>query len=242
MKLRRQLGQNDSRDNAALWKGAGVGSLRDGAVFVSGYNGAASHLMSRPDGIGDQLDLTLPTVERGYTVFSPPSGTGWGNATSLDWVSDVIDYAQANLGVPDGPVHYYGQSHGGIIGLKCLMNSTMRQRIRSMVVAITPNDIQAMYSENRGGLAASISSAYGGAPSDADNPADNTAVIKASGVPLLYIYSGADSFVTLAEHEAFIEGAECQSVYMGDEVGHALSFDYGLIGAWFAQHEERFHG
>ncbi len=237
MNLRRKLGST----NAAMWRDDVADGRRTGVVMVSGLNGASSHLYSRPAGTTDQLDLALPTLEAGFPTAQGPSGAGWGNTSSVSMVNTLITEGISTYGFADGPVHYYGQSHGAIIGLKCLMDATVQQRIQSMVLAICPNDIQALYNENRSGLASSISSAYGGAPSDAVNPADNTIAIKATGVPILYIYSGNDPLVTVAEHTAFINAVECETVYMGS-AGHTLAFNYDHIPEWFERHDERWHG
>lgn len=237
MKLRYIQPYNSLTAYAAMWD-AERDDTRTGAVFVSGLNGLATHLFTRPVGVEDQLDLTLPTIGAGYTVISPPSGAGWGNASSVQMVSDLIDWAIANLDFPDGPVHYYGQSHGGLIGLKCLMNSAVARKIKSMVIAIAPTDIQALHAENRAGLAASISAAYGGAPADADNPIDRYYTIRDSGVPILQIHGETDTIGTFAEAQAFSEATETSLVSMGAAVGHSLIFDRDLIWTWFADHED----
>lgn len=239
MNLRLRQPKNGAETYAAMWQDNVVPTERTPCVMFGGLGSAASHMFTRPAGITDQLDLTLSTLARRRATGACQVGSKWGHSDDRTRLGTFLTYATANLGWPAGPVHIYGASGGALLALK--FAQFFPHRVKSMVVAIAPNDIQAVYAGNRGGwTAASISAAYGGSPSNDENPADNTDSIKTSGIPLLYIYSGSDPYVTLAEHEAYIAATECESLYMGDEVGHALEFDYGVISAWFDENEQGF--
>ncbi len=95
-------------------------------------------------------------------------------------------------------------------------NPTLVQALALVIPAV---DLQDIHANNRNGYAASIATAWGGgAPADANNPADNAASF--TSFPILIAYSTSDPICTQASVEAFGTAVGAEMVNLG-AVGHA---------------------
>lgn len=159
----------------------------------------------------------------------------WGNATWRAQIDALITILHFSSRL--GPVHFYGISGGGMAALTYAMHYP--ERVRSIVAFIAPPDLQSLYdrdplnAEYGLGIQADISAAYGGRPTDADNPMKNPKKLR--DIPILLYYSENDRFCLASEVRAFAEavGPNCHAVSMGaptrgtppEIYGHMISSD-----------------
>lgn len=144
------------------------------------------------------------------------TGTTWGNSSCRTLMSSLKTNAQVSL-FAAGKVHLMGVSAGGTACLNWAKNNpTLVQSISLIIPCL---DIQAINSEDRGSFASSVQTAYGGAPSDAENPADNPSSFRS--FPIKIWYSTTDTLTTTSEVTTFASavGSNVTTVSMG-ALGH----------------------
>lgn len=183
---------------------------RKGVLAMYGVNGTRDSFFSLDASDGTTLRDLVPT----RPVASLDVLEYWGNSTIRTNMSTLKTNAQVSL-FASGKVHLMGISAGATCALNwAKANPTLVQSILLIVPAV---DIQDIYDNWPGGLQDSISSAYGGRPSDANNPADNTASF--TSFPIQIYYSTTDTVCTPATITAFASGTGAELVSMG-AMGH----------------------
>ena len=108
------------------------------------------------------------------------TGDTWGNATAMTKITNACAYLWATLGAVDQKVILVGGSMGGGQALTWAGNNIAKT---VGVVGVTPvSDLNDFVVNNRGGLAASVNAAYGGAYNNAtDGPVRNPVLLAAAG-------------------------------------------------------------
>lgn len=192
-----------------------------GAVVLFGATGTRDSWFAWDAAAYELREIT----GRGIPVASIGTLDYWGNATIRSNISTLVTNAQATH-FKSGKVHLLGASAGGLSVLNwAKANPTL---VQSIVLLIPVVDVQAVHSENRSGFASAINTAHGGAPPDADNPADYAADL--SGVPIKLFYSTNDPVTTEAESLAFIAASGAEGVSMGAQ-GHSWAYPAWSGGA-----------
>ena len=133
-------------------------------------------------------------------------------------MTTAVNALQSNGWFQADPIHLYGGSAGGVCVLQWALANP--SRVRSIVLNITPVDLQSAYDRDILGLQSSIDTAYGGRPGDSDNPA--LRADEFTEIPMLVFYSNDDTVGLPAESEAFIAAAGATGVNMGNQ-GHNWS-------------------
>lgn len=176
-----------------------------------------------------------PSLLRGVTSYGWPLGcittaSTWGNSAIRADMSSLKTNLQAGLAVPTGKVHLFGQSMGGVCALNWAKNNPTL--VQSICLVIPTVDIQAIYDNNRNSAASAISTAYGGRPADAENPAKNAASF--TSFPMAIYYSTSDTYTTSSETTTFGAAAGATMHSMG-AIGHDVGtpFSGTAVGAFF---------
>lgn len=135
------------------------------------------------------------TIAEVFPVLSIDAGglSPWGNATAMARIGDAITYLQGTRGAKSGKVLLVGSSHGGLTVLNfAKANPTLVAAVVGMLPVIDLNDV---VTNNRGGLAAGVNTAYGGAYSEVTNgPTSNPANYAASyAIPTQLYYASDDT-------------------------------------------------
>ena len=192
-----------------------VPASRKGVIALYGSTGTRDSFFAL-DAVSRELrDIT----DLDFPVASCDTGVLWGNSTMLARITQLRTNAQGTDPVPtqfaSGKVHLLGISSGGVAALAwAKANPSLVQSISLLIPAL---DIQAIDSENRSGFSAEIQTAYGGAPADADNPADFAGDL--TSIPIKVWYSTTDAVTTESESLAFIAASGARGQSMG-QVGH----------------------
>lgn len=185
--------------------------------------GRDTGLIAMPGATNDRdwwFDLDASTHElreitaRGIPVATMGTLNTWGNSAVRTSMSTLKANAQT-AEFKSGKVHLLGVSAGGLCVLNWAKNNPTL--VQSIVLLIPVLDVQAVYSGNRGSFQSVIGTAYGGAPTDADNPADYAADL--NGIPIRIYYSTSDTITLEAETLAFISASGAEGVSMGAQ-GH----------------------
>jgi predicted alpha/beta hydrolase family esterase len=189
-----------------------VPGSRKGVLMVYGH-GTEDSLPNLDDAFG-YLD---PIHDAGFvTAQLDDTPCLWGNSTVRTNL-DTLNASIADL-VDTGSVHLFGASAGGTAVLNwAKANATL---VRSIALVIPCVNVQGVHAENRGGFAAEVTTAYGGAPPDAENPLDFAADL--SGIPIKMWVSETDTITTMAESKAFAEASGAELVNMGAQ-GHLFT-------------------
>lgn len=187
-----------------------------GVVFCPGHLGTALSYLTN-DAV--TAAMTKALAEVGIPVASLPHGANWGNSTAQGYVGNIRAYGQTNWGFSAGTVDLIGGSAGAALALNwAKANPTLVRRIALFIPAV---DLQDIHANDRGGYASSIATAWGGgAPADANNPADNAASF--TGVPIKCWYSTDDPICVPAAVTAFCTAAGATAVSLGAQ-GHAIT-------------------
>lgn len=178
-------------------------------------------------------EMRALTDGSGFPVAAMGTGTTWGNSTFRTNASQLKTNAQTAL-FASGKVHLLGASAGGLGALNWAKNNPTL--VQSIVLLIPVLDVQYVHTNNIGGYAAAISTAYGGAPVDADNPADYAANL--SGIPISLYYSTDDPYTPLSTNQAFIAATGAEGYSMGaNQHGWTAPWSGANAGAFFSAHD-----
>lgn len=194
-----------------------------GVMFVHGAGSTATYCI---DTYGRQSSLTGAIANAGFTCFSGDIGgtSTWGNSTAMARMTTAYNYLQTQPGVKPGKVALISGSMGGLTSLNwAAANPTLVSAVVSVIPVINPNDIVV---NNRGGYAASINAAYGGAWSEATSGATNnprtmaTNSAKLQGIPMLFFYGTTDTLCMPAQVEGFAASAGMNVTLVPLATGH----------------------
>lgn len=152
-------------------------------------------------------------------------GDAWGNDTAIARVSDAKTYLQGTLGAASGSVIVMGSSMGGATAMAwARANPSL---VACLVLFVPVSDLNDIVSNNRGGLAGSVNTAYGGAYNNGTHgPTHNPAVFAASlaGIPTQIWYATDDAVCVSATVSAVGSaiGAEMHTLTGGhDDAAYA---------------------
>jgi predicted alpha/beta hydrolase family esterase len=157
-----------------------------------------------------------PVHEAGFPTASldDHSPCRWGNSTMRTNIGTLKTNVQTALAA-SGKVHFVALSAGVTAAYNYAKNNPTH--VQSIVGILPCVDIQAIYTGNLGGFASEISTAYAGAPSDANNPADNAGDFTA--IPQLLYYNSDDPIATGSATTTFAATSGADLVEM-DGSGH----------------------
>lgn len=166
----------------------------------------------------------LVSYGRGLTVGAASVDETWGNAEMRARIDTCIAANRAKGYFTTDRVSLLGGSMGGLCALTyALANPT---KVRRIVVAITPFDLQRVYDDDWGGvLRASMVAALGGPPTDADNPIAR--MDELAHIPML-VYASTDD--PISSYEAAVEfanGTGATLETMG-AIGHQFGPPYSV--------------
>ena len=193
------------------------------AIYDRTYKSGGRGIIGIPgvDGTDWPIDTaTDPTVvAEGWPKMQIASGQLWGNATHQTRITDARTALIASPGAINGKVYLSAGSMGAAAALNwAKANPTLVQAISLAIPAI---DLQDIHANNRGSYAAQIAAAWGGgAPADANNPADNAASF--TSIPIKIWYSTDDPVCTAATVTAFASAAGATAVSLGAQ-GHSAA-------------------
>lgn len=187
-----------------------------GVLTLGGYGGLASTASSS--------DPTLSPASQGLNMAYLDTGVDWGNATQRANMSSAVSALQSNGWFQADPIHLYGGSAGGVCVLQWALANP--SRVASIVLNITPVDLQSLYDRDALSLQSSIGTAYGGRPGDSDNPA--LRADEFTEIPMRIFYSNDDPVGLAAETELFITESGAEGINMGDQ-GH--NWDTAFLNA-----------
>lgn len=205
------LGQAHCRAASRLFKGSASGLL-----YVPGNASTALTFIDDPV---YRREIAEAFTLAGIPVASLGTSNLWGNSTIQGRIGALKTYAQSNWGFASGPINVFAVSAGVPASLLwAKANPTLVNKLALVLPAV---DMQDIHDNNRGGFAAAIEAAWGGAaPTDANNPADLTADLAAFDIAM---WTSSDDFVCVpdvVDPFGVAVGAETHSL---GAVGHTLT-------------------
>lgn len=201
------------------WLGDGT---RRGVIVCHGYASDALTPVS-----GGYLPQTAMLARSGIPVLSADLGGSdtWGNDASLAALSDAWSYLKGLGASPDG-VLLFGGSMGALTALNWIRENPAE--VEAVGLAVPALNLADLHDNDRGGVAASIEAAYGGAAGYAAALSEHNAWANREdfeGVRVRVFYSENDE-ITLPEFALDLveaAGAAGDAVSLG-AVGHASGF------------------
>lgn len=139
----------------AAWKGDGT---VPGVIYLHGATQTELQVLDYAAYPG-LTNIIKAVAAAGWPVLGVyAGGDKWGNATGLARVSDAKTYLQGTIGAKAGTVALIGGSMGGLTALNWAKANLASV---SCVVGLVPvSDVSDIVTNNRGGLAASVNTAY----------------------------------------------------------------------------------
>lgn len=106
------------------------------------------------------LKITLRALAvAGYPIIGVyAAGDAWGNATAKSRIDDAKTYLQGTMGAKAGKIGIIGGSMGGLTALNWAKSNL--SSVACAVGLVPVSDVTDMHTNNRGGLTASINTAY----------------------------------------------------------------------------------
>jgi pimeloyl-ACP methyl ester carboxylesterase len=195
-----------------------AGGIR-GVVYVHGRNDDATVVRSYAS-IGE-LNL-VNAIAKSFPVLSIDAGGAltYGNSTAVARVGDAVTYLQGTLGAKSGTVLLVGASGGCFAVLNyAKANPSKAGAVVCVNSAVDLNDIVV---NNRGGLAAEVNTAYGGAYSEVThgptyNPANYAATF---ATPTLLHYASDDTLAVPSTVTAFDSACASATAVSVGALGH----------------------
>lgn len=168
---------------------------RAGVMWCHGNTGLSYGVLA-----AEYAAIMAALSDAGHPILSGDwgGGTNWGNDTSLTRLTTGRAYLQSTLGAAAGRVVLIGASMGAVTAMAwAAANPTL---VHAIVGLIPVCDVTDVMTNNRGGLAADVNGAYGGAWSEATHGAThNPATIATAGgldaVPMRHYYGTTDAIV-----------------------------------------------
>lgn len=158
-----------------------------------------------------------PTCDAGYCVAAPSVLSTWGNAAiradMLRLFGNVVGDGSAQF----DRIHLLGVSAGGLTALNFAFHYPAAVRSISLLIPALP--VQDLYDTDRGGFASAIGAAYGGRPSDADDPTRHPEFYQR--FPIQLHYSESDTVALPEQTEEFASRSGAELISMGS-IGHSF--------------------
>lgn len=170
---------------------------------------------AHPDG-----DITKIT-DAGFPVGTIGTLDTWGNPTQVANISTLISNMRSSGLARGGRVHLFGVSAGGLSAIQWARENP--QLVATLQLLIPAHALQNTYDENRSGFQSVIGTAYGGRPTDDDDPLINAAELR--GLKIRMYVSDNDAVTTPGESHLFAERSGAERISMGS-VGHFWGAPY----------------
>lgn len=166
---------------------------------------------------GQQLMQGL--AELGIATMTADWGgpTHWGADLAVTRADTGRPYQATQQGTLGTSVVVLGISMGTVLALRYAMAHPTRVAAIALVLPVP--DVQGMYDGNINGFQAEIGTAYGARPSNAQNPASNTASF--AGIPIAMWYSTDDPVALPTPTTTFAAATGATLTSLG-AVGHTL--------------------
>lgn len=199
-------------------------ATKRGAIFGHSRGGDATQLVSPTSSsyatmraIAEGLGLPIMATDAGGT-------DNWGNSTAVTRIGQTATFLRgATWGAhATDPLILFGQSMGAVTVLNWALGHL--SDVACVVLFIPVLNVSDVVTNNRGGLAASVNSAYGGAWSEGTHGATSNPVTYAAslaGVPIQIWYANNDTTAIPGAVTAFdgSVGASCEIHDVG-ALGH----------------------
>ena len=195
-----------------------AGGIR-GVLFFHGATGTGPGCVDYT--VPGTMRLLNAIAER-FPVLSIDAGgpQAWGNTTARARAADGRTYLQGTWGAKSGPVLCVGESMGALLAMNyAKANPT---HVAAVVGVIPVCDLNDVVSNNRGGAAANINTAYGGTYSEGTHgPTGNPANYAASyATPTRLFYASDDTTVISSTVTAFAAAAQSVTASSLGALGH----------------------
>lgn len=212
-----------------------IGESRRGVVALAGKGGDdMDWFIEETASDTTDVDLTYSIAEAGMPLVSMAVDETWGNSVMRTRITDALAYARANQGLSAEPVFLFAASMGSLCALNWARFNP--SEVAALALLIPAVDVQDLHANDRGGNAASIEAAFGGAPPDSENPAKNAA--DHARMPVKLWYSTDDVLVIPQTVEDFAAGvgesAELRS--LGDQGHSALTVPVEEVVRFLQEH------
>lgn len=188
-------------------------------IFTGGAGDDLDFLTA--DASGKQLAPTL--ADNGVVCASAAYGGAaqWGNDTSQTRIGQLFSLVQTRFGTKTDKFVGIGVSKGATSMLNYARNNPTK--VAALYLIAPAVNVSAIYNGDRGGLAASISAAYGGNWASAaatHDPALNTAAHASQGIPMKLMYGGSDTTCLSSEVTSFASATGAQATQVGAGLTH----------------------
>lgn len=191
-----------------------------GILFVHGNTGTAANVID-----GNIIQITTAIANAGYPVLSCDFGgpTTWGNTTAINTIAAAKTYLQSTMGAKAGKIILVGQSAGGLLSLNWA--STNLANIAAFVGLMPVVNLTDVHTNNRGGVASQINTAYGGSYSEAAfgaarNPQTMATNGLYAGLPMMIYSSVSDTIVLDSIVTTFVNTANVTATRYSIAGGH----------------------
>lgn len=192
-----------------------------GILYLHGNTGDSSEPL-RPE----LYALFNALTDAGYTILSSLwTGTSnWANESTILKINDGKTYLQNTLGAKAGKVIVIGSSAGAAAAM--VWASRYPNAVACVVGMLPVSDLSDIVTNNRGGAAPSVNSAYPGAWNDTVyGPTHNPLVIAQNGglnrVKMRLFNGDSDTTVIPSTVQALASAAEANTVLTSVPGGHA---------------------
>lgn len=192
------------------------------ALFAHGRGGTYLDAMTA----GQGLEVVRALAGQGYLVLACEfGGAVWGNDTAKARIATAIAYAATTWGAATAKVTLLGASMGALDVLNWAKDNV--GQVARIALCVPVVDLVDFKGQNRGGFAAEIQAAYGGAGPYAAAEAGHDPMQFASALAALPVkswYATDDPLVPQARVDAFATAASAAKKSLG-AVGHTVSWD-----------------
>lgn len=195
----------------------GVAGVR-GVIYCHGAGGSATNCRDYTN-IGE-LHL-INAIAQQFPVLCVDAGgaQAWGNATAVARVGDAVTYLQGTLGAKSGTVLLVGASMGALTASNYAKANP--SKVGCVVGIIPVVDLNDMVTNNRGGLAANINTAYGTYSEATHGATYNPATYAASfTTPTRLFYASDDTTAIPGAVTAFDTACAAASATSLGALGH----------------------
>lgn len=177
-------------------------------IYFTGGNGDDRDFLTTPAS-GSQIAPAL--ADRGVPMISAAFGGTyeWGNDTAIARIGQAWTYVKAQLSPKQDQFVGIGVSKGAT----ALLNYARANpaNVAALLLIVPAVDVSDIHDNNRGGNAAGIETAFGGAAGWASaaathDPSLNLATHKSQSIPIKMLYGGGDTVITPASVKHFADG------------------------------------
>lgn len=168
----------------------------------------------------------------------------WANNASMGDITSSIAYMSAMYGTHPTKALLVGESMGALAALRYAGRSATAANVVGVLGLLPAIDLVGLYTTNAFGAQAAIGAAWGVTPpaplpATADVYGGTTAAnILASGIPVRFLYDGADTAALPTITRAFAAASGAQAIQTSNSFGHTdaavSAMDPEECGRWLA--------